>query len=256
VKTSSMSDAKPENLTIAQAWRATDTSRDVLVVRYITRPLSAIVMPVFFNAGLTANQVTYGRIVVGVAVLFASLCNQNFLPVVAAWAVLDYVADCVDGGLARLRDQATYWGKYIDGIVDVVGIFLLPVFVGIMTGDVIWISIGAATAIASVVGQFVRTRYAFFRQWMLSESDPLSEQQLTLLARLQRYESFCLGWRVNFGFLFLLLLFAGEHYFIVASALVVLPLDLAAGGLVIAQAHAIMRRHRVSAHDTRCKKQK
>lgn len=242
--------------TAAEAKRATNAAADVFVIRCIARPLSNLVTPFFYRAGATANQVTYGRFVIAIAILAAYVAWPPLTPVVVAWAFLDYVADCVDGALARLRNQASYWGKFIDGLVDAVGIFMLPFIAGAASGDSLWAVVGATSSLMAIGGQFVRARYAFFREWMIKDSGPLDVADQEKLVLLSRIEGRSLAWRVNASFALLaVLLFLDNGLYVAASAIVVLPMDALALIAVLRQGHAIMRRHRVSSHDSMRKRE-
>jgi phosphatidylglycerophosphate synthase len=238
-----------EKISSADARHATDATGDVAVLRYFARPLSNLIVPLFYHLGITANHVTYGRMLTACAVFAAYIIWPQLTPVVVAWALLDYIADCVDGSLARLRNQASYWGKFIDGLVDIAGIFLLPFVVGVVSGDPMWMALGGACSLMAVGGQLVRARYAFFREWMIKESGPLRDEDQEKLTPLSRLEGMCLAGRINIGFVLLAALFLDGGAYIALSAIIVLPLDALALVAVLFQGSAIMRRHRISRHD-------
>ena len=85
---------------------------------YINRRISAPIVKLLLNTGVTPNQVTVISLFIGIlgAVL---LFNNKVSPMVSAFLIyLALILDCVDGQLARSRDQASLSGRIMDGMVD------------------------------------------------------------------------------------------------------------------------------------------
>jgi phosphatidylglycerophosphate synthase len=156
--------------------------REAFTVRWFGRPLSDICTPAFHNHGWTANDVTYFTAVLSfLAVIGLLFEDQWILGIVVIAYYVNFVLDCVDGNLARVGDDASYWGKFIDGLADgVYGVFT-PFALGIglwLATDNGWLLIaGAATTVVALYCDMVRTRRGFFREWMVAQTGPLTPQE-------------------------------------------------------------------------------
>ena len=77
-----------------------------------------------------------------------------------------FVLDFVDGHIARLRNKATYWGKYLDGIVD----YIFPAFLSfpislriyIETQNYYFISLSLICIFFVLVNRVSRDRARYF----------------------------------------------------------------------------------------------
>lgn len=117
--------------------------------------------------------------IVGVALLIS--------PIPLLWQIsvaiyyVGTVLDCVDGNLARVQDKATYYGKFADGVADIIYPSLSAFFLGIGSwlyfDEPALIILGAAIAIADICNQMVRNRLSFFREWMVNLSGELTAEE-------------------------------------------------------------------------------
>ena len=149
--------------------------------RYVIRPVSFFVTYGVLKVRMTANQATLIGLLFGMAGVF--LFFKGVQPYVAwgvVWYALARVFDFVDGNIARVTNSASYWGKFVDGIVDASVETFLPLslvigFFGI-TGSVVFLYFGIATSILYLLSYFIFTRLSFFNRWMdaeLRDSSPL-----------------------------------------------------------------------------------
>ncbi len=225
-------------------------------VGWFGRPLANLVTPAFFNTGFTANGVTNGR------VLLAAVCLMALA--IPGWAgaalacvgfYVCFVLDCVDGNLARLRGEVTYWGKFIDGLADFVFILGAPIAaaIGIYSGggEGVWLLLGCLVTAISSVSQMTRSRLSFFREWMVGQGGALSEDVVRQAAGPRRVQSLASGVYVNGTFLMPLLLLLPDHgrlaFVAAAIALQALP-EVLWLGATIAEARIILARRRTSIH--------
>ena len=164
-------------------------------VRWFGRPLADAMTPLFYNGGWSADGLTYFRAGLG-AWAVAILISPDYRAAVLGCTLfyLCFVLDCVDGNLARLHNSASYWGKFIDGLVDFIFILGAPSAVGIslfLSGeDVLWLAVGVGTSVASLCSQMVRSRLSFIREWMINQSGPIDKAALNrgeVIARVQRW---------------------------------------------------------------------
>ncbi len=92
---------------------------DILVVKYILRPVSNIFSIIFISVGLSANTITYLRLMLSFFALIYSLLVD--LVLVPAWFLFFFLLktiDYSDGTVARYTNKESVYGKFIDGIFD------------------------------------------------------------------------------------------------------------------------------------------
>jgi phosphatidylglycerophosphate synthase len=151
------------------------------VILTFGRPPADLLTPFFYNRGWTANQVTVFRsflACVGLALLATG--ERSLILASVAVYFLVFVLDCVDGNLARLDDDATYYGKYIDGLGDLLFTVLSPFCAGLallfMDQGAAPVVLGAVLSLLCVCAQLVRTRLSFFREWMVSQTGAIDQE--------------------------------------------------------------------------------
>jgi len=149
-------------------------------VRWFGRPLANLVTPLFHRLGWSPNTITVVRAALFVPAL--ALLAAGYLPAGALLFYAGFVLDCVDGNIARLRGQATYLGKFLDGLADGVFVLYAPLAVGaglVLSGAPrAWLLLGALIAVVATSAQMARNRYSFFREWMTSETGALTADEL------------------------------------------------------------------------------
>lgn len=143
-----------------------DLSRSGLpwIAKKLFVPLSWPLTAVAIRAGVSPNAVTAlraGIMLLGVAIIPFSLWG-------IAVYLLAVVMDHVDGSICRIQNKATWFGKFIDGLVDIAGdaLFLPSLGVYLILQGALW---------AGVVGMFGGTviALAFIALYRL----PLIEMQ-------------------------------------------------------------------------------
>jgi phosphatidylglycerophosphate synthase len=89
----------------------------VFTDKFVYRPLSFAMTPLFLNAGVRPNTITVFRLVLGFLGSLLFLLKGLEL---AAFAVLfvAVVLDYVDGNVARITRSTTYYGKFLDSFSD------------------------------------------------------------------------------------------------------------------------------------------
>lgn len=178
-----------------------------IIIGKIIRPVGELVTPIFYNSGLSANAVTYINGLTTLSLLMLLSVNFNRVEVILCLFYLRYILDVVDGNISRINDSSSYWGKFIDGWVDYLGLVLIPMAVGIgnylAEGDP---KITISLLIISNVSGFshmTRSRYSFFREWMRANKI----KELTKTSTLDRFEGILLGFLVSSTFFSLSLLY-------------------------------------------------
>ena len=93
-----------------------------VIMRYIFVPLAWPITSVFATFGVSPNAATtirFGLILVSTYLLLSGAVALFFYGV--GTYIFAVILDSVDGNLSRLQDKASYLGKYLDGIVDIIG---------------------------------------------------------------------------------------------------------------------------------------
>ena len=103
-----------------------------LIFNYITRPTAWPFTVVFARLGFGPNGATAFRIVVTLLAFAAFLApDPAMFWVGCGLFYFALVLDHVDGQLARLQDQASYFGKFFDGLIDSLAEVPFPLILGI-----------------------------------------------------------------------------------------------------------------------------
>jgi len=103
------------------------------VERYITRPLSSLIVRSVFRTPITPNHLTYASFFVAMAgSLFFCGGSHLYFILGGLFSYLSSIFDCADGMLARARDECTHFGTYLDLFLDRIADFFI--FCGILIG--------------------------------------------------------------------------------------------------------------------------
>ncbi|MDB1087810.1 CDP-alcohol phosphatidyltransferase family protein [Streptomyces sp. ACA25] len=92
-----------------------------LYSRYVNRPLGRILAAAAYRAGLTPNGVTgISALFSGAAIAAVALVQPSWLLAAGVWAALvtGFALDSADGQLARLRQESSPAGEWLDHVVD------------------------------------------------------------------------------------------------------------------------------------------
>ncbi len=227
-------------------------------VKYFGRPIADFITPAACAMGLRANNVTFWRTIIAFVGLFMlAWPGPDWLIIVAASIFyLCFILDCLDGNLARLFDQASYWGKFMDGLADFVFVQGAPFFVGIglwlRTDDARAIIAGAAITLATVVSQMIRARLSFMREWMEKISGPLTDTEIAAAVTSRKVQAMAGELYVGGTFFAPLILLGSDARFLWAYLIFLLifqfAVEIAWIGASMREARLILHRHRVSKH--------
>lgn len=181
-------------------------------VTWFGRPIADVITPLFYNRGWTANGVTQFRIfLAALALVLLVVPLHNVIYAAPVLFYFCFILDCVDGNIARLTRDVTYWGKFIDGLADFVFVLGGPIAAGVgiwlSGGPAFWMLIGALITLTSVTSQMVRSRLSFMREWMIAQSGPILQMTESKTAPARRLQATVAMVYVNGTFLCPLFLF-------------------------------------------------
>lgn len=190
------------------------------------RPLADLITPLIYNLGLSANGVTFLRAMITIVALFLLASGvQIVLYLAGLLAVVAFVLDFVDGHLARLDDNASYWGKYADGLADYLfpacGLFAAGFGLSLRTGDIWYLALGGGVSLITLLTRTSRDRLRYFQHWMIEKSGPLTEEETKKARPWQRGEYHVSVIAANGRTLAFLLLFVPDGGLLFFSFLVI-----------------------------------
>jgi len=229
--------------------------RNHWTVTNVARPIAFTITPFFYNRGWTANDVTLFRVFLALSGCVSLL----FLPLGAylggAIFFVCFILDCVDGNIARLRDSATYYGKFIDGLADMLYAVGLTFAVGIglwLSGaDPVYLAIASIVTVVSLGNQYVRTRLSFTREWMVASSGAIEPDVEKSVEKYRKLQFPIAAVFVNGRFFAALLLFVpvvGPKLFLCSLIVIQLIPDLIWLALTMLEANRLLDRPRKSIH--------
>lgn len=104
--------------------------RDGYIDRYINRRISSLITVALLPTSITPNQVTIASGVTGILAGVLIAFGGYWLPLIGALVFqLSVALDSVDGELARLKQQFSPYGDWLDIVTDTVA--TVAVFIGI-----------------------------------------------------------------------------------------------------------------------------
>jgi phosphatidylglycerophosphate synthase len=145
--------------TVRDIYRQSKKKRDNFWTEWISRPPAAVLVWLLRSTSVTPNQVSFLAIAVAGAGAATLILWRTWVGLIASGLILQlaYIIDCVDGQLARLKNQSSPVGALLDFMLDEVKAFLVigaaSVRLWWMSGfDARWLLIGIAGLFAASVG--------------------------------------------------------------------------------------------------------
>lgn len=157
---------------------------------------SMLTTPFFLRLGMSANSVTLLMLLTGLAA--AVIIAQGSATAVAAGTLMYLFAqvfDASDGNVARMTNTSSYFGRFIDGVVDIAILLALQLaYVAVLLahhGHPVLIWAGIFAAAITPFHHFYYDRYSAFVRWINEEHG------LHLQPYIRRSLSFRLAWALN-----------------------------------------------------------
>ena len=186
---------------VRKSYKKTAMDGFPFTARWIGRPLADILAVPICRAGFTANGVTIFRIILYFASVLLLLLPQYIYTVCGAIGlILAFVLDFVDGHLARLRNEASYFGKFLDGVGD----YFFPVFltlpvairIGAEFEHFSLVNFSILASLLILANRMVRERSRYFLATLPKHLLEANKKNTTLI-RIQRFEAFFAGHSAN-----------------------------------------------------------
>ncbi|OHC74062.1 MAG: hypothetical protein A3B62_00830 [Rhodospirillales bacterium RIFCSPLOWO2_01_FULL_65_14] len=128
----------------------------------LVRHLSARLTPVLFRSPLTANQITFISLLLGLAAGWAMIYESRVAAIIGGGLlVIGYVLDNCDGEIARRKGQCSEFGRRFDNFVDwaVHTAFFVALGWGVSksAGQDFWFWLGAIAGAGSTINYVIGT---------------------------------------------------------------------------------------------------
>lgn len=229
--------------------------RPQIFVRLVARPIAVYLTPSFYNAGISANKMTTFRLLSNLMALgvLASGYKELILFFVTC-TYLNLILDCLDGNLARMSKEVTYWGKFFDGFTDRLLTLLTPCAAAfgywVNSSDEYLLIAGFLVTLTAMYAELIKSRTSHHYEWMIRETGGLTDADRLARSSWKKIEGYTGSIVYNITFLspLLLILPNGLLYFI----WVLFPVQglgaLIQGIALFRQGWLIMRRSRISIH--------
>lgn len=137
--------------------------------------LSNFFLPIFILFRVKANSVTYFNFLLCFISTFIFLSfDRNYLFFSYFCFLLFILFDHIDGGLARFYNYKTFWGKFIDGLVDALffSFFYLCLLLNYfkLTGDFFILVLGIFAVVVFCFDIFLLDRFSAISRWCNEEN--------------------------------------------------------------------------------------
>ena len=143
---------------VRDIYRQSKKKRDNFWTEWVSRPPAAVIVWMLRPTPVTPNQVSFVAIAVAAAGCAALIFWRTWLGLIVGGLTLQlaYIIDCVDGQLARLKNQSSAVGALLDFMLDEVKAFLVIASsvtrLYLQTNDPRWLLFGLGGLFSAAVG--------------------------------------------------------------------------------------------------------
>ena len=124
------------------------------------RPIAIVIANSLKNTAFTPIHVTIGFIISGLIAIYCML--QGYYWLAAFFLIFKSVLDAADGELARVKQQPSYTGRYLDSVADIILNALFLITIWYITDLSIWICLLAFLGL-QLQGTLYNYYYAILR---------------------------------------------------------------------------------------------
>ena len=97
--------------------------------KYFFIPTAWPITLILLNLRISANQATLIRLIIHLVAFFFILIKFSVLGYILIYVAI--IFDCVDGQIARTKNTATFFGKFLDGWIDCIFEILFVLYIAI-----------------------------------------------------------------------------------------------------------------------------
>ncbi len=173
---------------------------DPIFCRFILRPLSFPVGWLFYKSGIKANTISLLSIVITLIASFLIIfANKDGLILASSLMLFVALTDCIDGNIARARNETGPSGEWMDALSGYTVYALIPVVLGLHLNYLnspdffpgFWILVGSITVISNLYLRLIYQK--FINGGFDSNSDNSIKGNGSLFSRLSA-EVGLVGW--------------------------------------------------------------
>ena len=173
---------------------------DPIFCRFILRPLSFPVGWLFYKSGIRANTISFFSIVITlIASIMIVFADRGELIFASSLMLFVALTDCIDGNIARARNETGPSGEWMDALSGYTVYALIPVVLGVHLNffnsyDLFpgfWILVGSVTVISNLYLRLIYQK--FINGGFDSNSDKAIKGNGSLFSRLSA-EVGLVGW--------------------------------------------------------------
>lgn len=143
---------------------------------HIFRMLGAFLTPLFMYLRFTPNSISWFGFILGILSLSVILSEiSNYLKWGALIYLISVIIDYCDGTLARYNKNANFYGRFIDGFIDVTNGSLFLIGISIYLINMYQFSSLSYFLIlfaipSYIIGTLITDRYSSFSRWISEEN--------------------------------------------------------------------------------------
>ena len=144
-------------------------------IYFTYRRLSFFITPFFLFLRFTPNYISLLYFILSIfSCLLIILLDQEFYRLAIIIFLVGRIIDCVDGNIARVKKQTSFFGRFLDGFLGLtIGSFLqfsICILIYKIYGSTYLFWIGLFSAIFESYRHFILDRYAALARWNNEEN--------------------------------------------------------------------------------------
>ena len=196
--------------------------KDESLMVYFFSLVSYLVTPLFLVLNITPNSITFFNFIIAITSVSLIILST---PIFFAFGIVLYfifrVLDFCDGNVARVTNQASFYGRFLDSTLDIFYESFLILSIGFYCfkyhnlEEIFFLAI--FSSILSIYSTCIQDKYSSLVRWMNEEN------QTNFIPYLRKRYFFRLGFIMsdlnNLFLLLLLIFYANQRFFLILSIL-------------------------------------
>jgi phosphatidylglycerophosphate synthase len=118
-------------------------SLDDIYALIFSRPISKRISPTLTKYNITPNQISILGILIGITGAFLIILGNNIIAAIIIY--LSFIADCIDGEIARIKKQFTKFGYWLESSLDSISLLSALLAIGYISKEWMLTSLAIST---------------------------------------------------------------------------------------------------------------
>ena len=142
---------------------------------FLFRRVSFFLTPFFIRTGVSPNLISGLGLIMGlIASMLIFFSNDTSVTLGVIIFFFTSLVDYVDGSVARMNNKATFYGRFIDGLIDIVTLSAIRlalcnlIMVRIENDALFWV--GLTGCVLTPIHHFIFDRYSSYARWSNEEN--------------------------------------------------------------------------------------